>query len=308
MNKEMLKNLILITSERSGINSVIIEKDYYVSLLLFELSKKQALLKAYFKGGTAVYKILNSLNRFSEDIDLTVFVDNSASNTSNRKRLKDSALSYSVAGLDLDSKKTIDKKGSITSFYEYNSFFNITNEFNYVKVEATSFTLSDPIKICNIYSLIYKYATSEERVLLKEYGITNFNIMCNSLERIFIDKIFAAQCYYERGSMKNFSKHIYDICVLFKEKDIKKFLLDTSLLNEVVNIRKKEEINRLDSVNNFSLISNFEYLKNGLSIKEYLMFDKMQEEYILGEDYKLSLNEINGILKDLLLIFKNSNN
>ena len=55
-----------------------------------ELAKKQDYLKAYFKGGTAVYKILENMNRFSEDIDLTVKVLPEESNTRNKKRLKES--------------------------------------------------------------------------------------------------------------------------------------------------------------------------------------------------------------------------
>lgn len=56
--------------EKSDIRSDIIEKDYYVMLLLYELSNKQQqdALPAYFKGGTALYKVLKSIRRFLEDI------------------------------------------------------------------------------------------------------------------------------------------------------------------------------------------------------------------------------------------------
>ena len=40
--------------ETSGIREDIIEKDYYVTLLLKELAEKQKQLPAYFKGGTAL--------------------------------------------------------------------------------------------------------------------------------------------------------------------------------------------------------------------------------------------------------------
>lgn len=61
------------TEKMSGIRADILEKDYYVSLFLKELAKMQNDgLKAYFKGGTALYKALRAINRFSEDIDLSV--------------------------------------------------------------------------------------------------------------------------------------------------------------------------------------------------------------------------------------------
>ena len=39
--------------DTSGVRLDILEKDYYVSLLLRELAEKQKELPAYFKGGTA---------------------------------------------------------------------------------------------------------------------------------------------------------------------------------------------------------------------------------------------------------------
>ena len=59
--------------ERTGYRTDVLEKDYYVVLMLNELAEKQkAGLPAYFKGGTALYKALKTTNRFSEDIDLSV--------------------------------------------------------------------------------------------------------------------------------------------------------------------------------------------------------------------------------------------
>ena len=42
--------------DRSGVRLDILEKDYYVTLILKELSEKQKTLPVYFKGGTALYK------------------------------------------------------------------------------------------------------------------------------------------------------------------------------------------------------------------------------------------------------------
>ena len=60
LNKELFREFIDNLNTRTGIDSDIIEKDYYVCMILKELSKKQDELQAYFKGGTAVYKILDN--------------------------------------------------------------------------------------------------------------------------------------------------------------------------------------------------------------------------------------------------------
>ena len=196
MNKEILEELILNINSRTGVRNDILEKDYYVCLVLKELASKQKELQSYFKGGTAVYKILDHMNRFSEDIDLTVKVNENESNNSNKTRLKKSALGYSIDGLILVDDETIDKKGSITSFYKYDSLFSLNELFKLerIQIEATSFTVSEPVSIYIIEPLVYKYATEEEKVILKEkYNISEFEIEIIKLERIFIDKIFAAE-------------------------------------------------------------------------------------------------------------------
>ena len=67
---DAFKVLLQALHEQSGIRTDVLEKDYYVVLILKELAaKQQAGLPAYFKGGTALYKALKTTNRFSEDID-----------------------------------------------------------------------------------------------------------------------------------------------------------------------------------------------------------------------------------------------
>lgn len=61
LNKDLFKDMIDTLNTRTGIAIDIIEKDYYVCLILSELAKKQNEIKAYFKGGTAIYKILENM-------------------------------------------------------------------------------------------------------------------------------------------------------------------------------------------------------------------------------------------------------
>ena len=170
MDRKMLKSIIRKISRRSNISNFILEKDYYVCLVLKDLSFKQDKIHAYFKGGTAVYKILDNFKRFSEDIDLTVKVNNDESNNSNKTRLKKSALGYNIPDLELIKEETIDKKGSITAFYKYESLFGIGNLFKFekIQIESTSFTVSEPVTVYEIEPLIYKYATDDEKKILKE--------------------------------------------------------------------------------------------------------------------------------------------
>ena len=173
LNEFEFRNFIEIINERENIDKDIIEKDYYVCLVLKELTSKQDYLKAYFKGGTAIYKILDTMNRFSEDIDLTVKVLAEESNTRNKKRLKKSALGYKIQGLELVKEECIDNKCSVTGVYKYESVYANSEiplqRAGKIQVEATSFTVSEPTEKYYIEPLLYKLANKEELSKLIEY-------------------------------------------------------------------------------------------------------------------------------------------
>ena len=308
MNKEILEELILNINNRTGIRNDILEKDYYVCLVLKNLAFKQKELQAYFKGGTAVYKILNHMNRFSEDIDLTVKVNESESNNSNRTRLKKSAIGYDISGLELMSEETIDKKGSITSFYKYDSLFSLNELFKSerIQIEATSFTVSEPVSTYTIEPLVYKYATDKEKTILKEkYKISEFEIEIIKLERIFIDKIFAAEFYYERGMYEDVSKHLYDISIMIKNEDIKKLLKNKSELNKLIGYKRKEEQSRLGGISESKEIKNFDYMKLNFTNDLINAFNKMQRIYVLDDESIITIDDVKDTIKTLLEVFSN---
>lgn len=308
LSKELLEELILNINNRTGIRNEILEKDYYVCLVLKDLSKKQEQLQAYFKGGTAIYKILDHMNRFSEDIDLTVKINESESNSSNRARLKKSALGYKIKGLELASAETIDKKGSVTSFYKYISLFNMNELFKSekIQIESTSFTVSEPVSTYTIEPLIYKYALDNEKKILKEkYNISEFNIEIIKLERIFIDKIFAAEFYYERNMYDDVSKHLYDISIMIKNNDIKNMLKDKEELNKLINYKRKEETLRVGGISGEKEIKNFDYMKLDFDNKLINAFNKMQKIYVLDDESIITIEDVKKTIKKLLEIFNN---
>lgn len=69
-NNELFKQIILRTSEDTGIKAAIIEKDYYVTLFLKSIVNE--LPDIIFKGGTSLSKCYKLIDRFSEDIDLNI--------------------------------------------------------------------------------------------------------------------------------------------------------------------------------------------------------------------------------------------
>ena len=82
-DREMFRTIVEQVAEESGKNSIVIEKDYYVTMILRLLSEQLEL--CVFKGGTSLSKGFHVINRFSEDIDITF---NEHIGESRRKKLK----------------------------------------------------------------------------------------------------------------------------------------------------------------------------------------------------------------------------
>lgn len=303
LNKFEFENFIEIIIEREDIDKDIIEKDYYVCLILKELSKRQDYLKSYFKGGTAVYKILDTMNRFSEDIDLTVKVLPEESNTRNKKRLKESALGYEIEGLELIKDECIDNKGSVTGVYQYTSVYEDSEiplqRAGKIQVESTSFTVSEPTEKYYIEPLIYKLANNKEKKILEEqFDVTKIEIEIIKLERMFIDKIFAAEFYYIKNMYTDTAKHLYDISVLFNNDKIQKLLNDKDELNKLIDYKRQEKI-RIGGIDEKTAIKDFSYFKLEFSDSLIREFENMQNKYVLNDKYKFSIDQVKEILNKI---------
>ena len=68
-DKELFREVVTSTSEKLGLIVPIVEKDYYVTMILKELSEKCP--TCVFKGGTSLSKCHHVIDRFSEDIDIS---------------------------------------------------------------------------------------------------------------------------------------------------------------------------------------------------------------------------------------------
>lgn len=68
-NRELFRDAILLTSQKLEVSEDIVEKDYYVTLILKKLSSIE--YPVVFKGGTSLSKAFQVIDRFSEDIDIT---------------------------------------------------------------------------------------------------------------------------------------------------------------------------------------------------------------------------------------------
>ena len=67
-DKELFRDVIEAAAEAQKRPIAIVEKDYYVTMILKLLSEKAP--GCVFKGGTSLSKCHHAIDRFSEDIDI----------------------------------------------------------------------------------------------------------------------------------------------------------------------------------------------------------------------------------------------
>ena len=298
--------------ERTGYRLDVLEKDYYVVLMLEELSKLQEDgLPAYFKGGTALYKALHTTNRFSEDIDLSVDT-RECSRTQNDKRLEKATKKYT--SLKREAGEGFTNRSEVMSVYTYEPVTDydrddVLQRFGKLKIEATSFTISEPVIHMVVAAMIYELATKEQRQILEDmYDVRPFSVQTITIERIFIDKLFAAESYVRKSEIKGrafeAAKHIYDLAVMSKLPKIMELMANEGQMKQLLDIRMTEELDRLGGVPGITP-SQFEFFEVARENRNVISaYDTMQRQYVLREcdriPYENALAALCGIKQSLM--------
>lgn len=281
MDSSAFRVLIDMLHQKTGYREDVLEKDYYVTLILKELADKQEQgLPAYFKGGTALYKALKTTNRFSEDIDLSVDTKE-CSRTQSDKRLEQATKKY--GGLIRDPRAGRTNRSEIIAVYEYAPVVSYDAEdalqrFGKLKIEATSFTISEPVESMEVAPMLYDLATDEQKHILEEqYDVRPFQIKTISLERAFIDKLFAAESYTRRAEDPHrafeAAKHLYDLAVMSKLPRVQQLYAAPEQMKHLLDIRMEEESNRLDGI-------------PGVPPQEFIFFNDMSGNSAIRKAYE----------------------
>lgn len=312
-DKAAFKVLLDQIHSETGYRKDVLEKDYYVVLILEELSKMQAEgLPAYFKGGTALYKALKTTNRFSEDIDLSVDTRN-CTRTRSDKLLEKATKKY--VSLQRDASRGITHRSEVIALYNYDSVTtvdadDVLQRFGNVKIEATSFTISEPVAPMEVSAMLYELADAKfKRALEDIYQVKPFKVDTITLERIFVDKLFAAEAYIRKANMGNrafeAAKHIYDLTVMRSHPQIIDFIKNDELLGRLVSIRLEEELQRLDGIPQV-LPKEFLFLKDSANrnlVKE--AYNIMQKQYVLLEKDRIDFADAMSAVNEIEFELKN---
>jgi predicted nucleotidyltransferase component of viral defense system len=127
MTPESLREALEYTARRTGFAAVLIEKDYYCSLILKALYEDEGLRKSLiFKGGTLLAKGYFDFFRLSEDLDFSV-LNEFCSERSQRRKVADSLRQTIPSLLQALNLHEVSAFRGFNESRQYNGIFGYTS-------------------------------------------------------------------------------------------------------------------------------------------------------------------------------------
>jgi predicted nucleotidyltransferase component of viral defense system len=260
LSKKRRIEILNQATELTGLPSVAIEKDWWVTLALnasFSLPYSKSIV---FKGGTSLSKGWNLIERFSEDIDLAIDrkffgYDGDISKTQIKNLRKQSCEFISTIFLNdltkiltdwkaIDECKLIaqpvkdsDKDPQVIEIH-YNSVVD-TSEYlpQRVLIEVSSRSLMEPIEERQINSIL------SENFPQQSFATVSFAIPTVLPQRTFLEKIFLIHEEFSQEAEKirfdRLSRHLYDLEKLMDTEHGIEALKNADLYNNIVTHREK---------------------------------------------------------------------
>lgn len=326
LNKDQREFIFRETAFELGLNPVIVEKDYWVSAVLYYLFNLSS-YKDYFifKGGTSLSKCYDVIDRFSEDIDVILkweflnFKDeeifrkrtknqnNKLNKLLNKKCIefiKDCLIDELKQGLskflNYDANVMISNEDSQTINFYYPSIFSDLYVKPFVRIEIGPVSLKEPANICSIAPFCVKYFPNY-------FNIKSFEVPTISIERIFYEKILILSNENDRPLFSKmpmrYSRHYYDVFKIFSSnffqniKDNQHLFGDAKIFKNIFYSTSwsKYETVTLKSIKIVPCKERLIELKRDYDLMKPMFFGKFPS----FDELLLTLKEIEKILNNL---------
>ena len=244
-NSEDIKSILKAVASEEKKDVIMVEKDFIQSLFLYNLHKCNEYL--IFKGGTCLSKVYQIINRFSEDLDISI---NKKPTESEKRKINELIINI---GNELDL--TLENKDDIKGRYSYNKYiFSYISSFDNSKydliVETSFYQIINDDVVKSVYSYLIPYLQNNNNMVIEDIKQNIiFEMPVQTLERTLIDKIFAVCDYFLENMRERDSRHIYDICKIYNNITINE--------NEFIKLFNEIRVERTKHKNNPSAEPRF---------------------------------------------------
>ena len=235
-NEAEFRDLITLVAREKHIPESAVERDYYIVQALLLLSQSAYTSCCVFKGGTSLSKCYpGSIERFSEDIDLTYIPESDMSDKQIERKLKAiESIMTTGAETEVIPDERNERNKSI--------WFWFGNRESKIKLEIGSSVRPEPYEPRKLKTYIQEYLeTHDFNDVVKEYELQEICINVLNVERTFVDKVMAVKRHSICGTIQAKARHIYDVTRLFQMQQIQDFLLDKDSLKHLIELTKQTD-------------------------------------------------------------------
>lgn len=238
-HKQEFEDLITIVANYIGIPIDAVRRDYYIVLIMQNLQNSEYAEKCVFKGGTSLSKCYpGSINRFSEDIDLTFMPAEDMNNKKYSKALKQ--IENTITTGFFIEKIGAERNDRNKSAYVWPE--NEKKEICQVKLEIGSSVRPDPFSKKSMKTYIQEYLEEKGmQDIIVEFNLKEVKVNTLDITRTFLDKVMSVKRHAICGTFPRKVRHIYDVTMLFKRDDIQDFLKDTEKLKYLLKLTKETD-------------------------------------------------------------------
>jgi len=310
LSKQQQIDIFNQASAQTGLPSFAIEKDAWVTLVLRMLFSSELSPHIVFKGGTSLSKVYGLIERFSEDIDLSLnreylgFGDDLSEGKI--RKLRRASHSFSLNTLPDILEKQFDHYGIDGSLYDISvpnkkisdqdpevvhiNYESVFEEETYLEsrvlIEIGARALNEPFEEKEIQAII------DEQFPESEFSDNPFPVKTIVPQKTFLEKMILLHEEFckptEKIKYKGMSRHLYDIDQIAGTEYGKRAIKDEVLFRNICNHRAQFtpiKVVDYDKLN----IADLNFIPPENFIKQYKDdYAEMRDSMIYGDSLPFS--------------------
>lgn len=235
-NKILFRQAVQFTADQMKIPAIYVEKDYWVTYALYTIFNNDIGKDTVFKGGTALSKCYNMIERFSEDIDLVVLRGEGETDSKLKSKLKAVSTVVEAVFPEVPIEGITHKIGmNRKTAHSYNKEFK--GDYGQVRdviiLESTWLGYYEPHTTKSIVSFVGQMMMDNEQFdIAKENRLLPFDLLALEPTRTICEKVMSLIrfSYGENpiDDLKKKIRHTYDLHQLLKQDEFLKFFQSTA--------------------------------------------------------------------------------
>lgn len=249
-NKTLFRQAVQFTADQMKIPAIYVEKDYWVTYVLFTIFNNEVGKDTVFKGGTALSKCYQMIERFSEDIDLVVLRKEGETDSKLKSKLKivstvvDTVLpEVTIEGIT--HKMGMNRKTAHSYKKEFKGDYGQVRDV--IILESTWLGYYEPYSTRNIISFVGQMMLDNHQIsIAEENGLLPFGLLVLEPIRTICEKIMSLVrfSYGENpiDDLKKKIRHTYDLYQLLTQEEFLKFFQSTAFDEMLLKVANDDVI------------------------------------------------------------------